>query len=93
MSDTKPFDNSDPLSIATKNKDQILQALADKFKINLEELVLITDDPSGIYLSEVEPDTLCSLVVCLTTGRMYLVAASINKDTLELNGFKCSEIA
>lgn len=93
MSDTKPYDNNDPLSIAIKNKDQILQALADKFKINLEELVLITDDPSGTYFSNVEPDTLCSLIVCLTNGRMYLVAAKVNKDTLDLNGFKCSEIA
>lgn len=93
MSDTKLFDNNDPLSIATKNKDQILQALAHKFKINLEELVLITDDPSGIYFSKVEADTLCSLIACLTNGRMYLVAAKVNKDTLNLSGFKCSEIA
>ena len=93
MSDTKPINNNDALSIALKNKEVILQAISDKFKINLNELVLITDDPSGTYFSKVEPDTLCSLIVCLTNGKMYLVAANLNKDTMDLSGFKCSEIA
>lgn len=72
---------------------QIKKTVADKFRINSENLSLLLGDEKGVYLSEEEVNTLCCFVVDEENGFLYLVTGRIADDGQNLTEFKSDVIS
>lgn len=72
---------------------QIKKTVADKFRINSENLSLLLGDEKGVYLSEEEVNTLCCFVIDEKNGFLYLVTAKIADDGQSLTEFKSDVIS
>ena len=77
-----------PHDIARKFELLIKGAVAKRFFINPDELSILLEDEDGVYVTDTEPDILCSLVIGLKNGSMYLVTAKILDNGKGLENFK-----
>jgi hypothetical protein len=77
-----------PHELAKKFESQIKEVIAKKFSVAPENLSLLLEDKSGVYLSEEDPNTFCCLVVGQENGFLYLVTAKVKEDGKILDNFK-----
>ncbi|MEI7498384.1 MAG: hypothetical protein WCK11_03825 [Candidatus Falkowbacteria bacterium] len=83
----------DPHSIARSFNRDLIGAISDKFNVDPDDLSLMLDDLSGVYLSAEKNDTLCCLANGKKNGHIYLVTATIQKNGQELADLKSDIIS
>jgi len=80
-----------PYTLANKFAPEILGAVSAEFNL-MEEVSLLSEDESGIYMSKEEPDMLCCLVLGNKNGHLYLVTGKVSTDGKVLSDFKTAVI-
>ncbi len=79
--------------VAGKYETQIKGAITEKYLVPPTELTVLMDDENGVYVSEKEPNTLCSLVTGDENGLLYVVSAKMQANGDELSDFKADIVA
>ena len=80
-------------NIVIKYQPEIVALISQKYSVAQEDLAVLIDDESGIYLSQEEKETLCTLVLSNNNGYMYLVSAKLNEDSNTLSDFRSDVVA
>jgi len=81
-----------PHTLANKFAPEILSAVSAGFNLLEEEVSLLSEDESGIYMSKEEPDMLCCLVLGNKNGHLYLVTGKVSTDGKSISDFKTAVI-
>jgi len=80
-------------SLAEAFDFQIRKAVSDTFAVPLDDLVLLSHDKKGVYMSEEEPGTLCCFVLGQKNGFLYVVASTIDSDGKNLTSFRAGIVS
>ena len=78
--------------LADKYEKQIKEAIAERFSVSVDELILLTDKEDGVFINEVDTSALCCLALGKESGFLYAVNAIINKNHEELTNFSAKII-
>ena len=63
--------------LAKKYEREIKETIAERFSDSVDDLVPLIDKEDGVFISEVNPSTLCCLVIGRESGYLYVVTARI----------------
>lgn len=80
-------------NIVATYQPEIVTLISQKYSVASEDLTVLIDDESGVYLSQEENETLCALVLDNNNGYMYLVSAKYNEAEGSLSNFRSDVIA
>ncbi len=82
-----------PHGLAKTFESFIKRVIAEKFFLAPEDLLLLSEDKDGIYVSKEDPNILCCLVVGQKNGYLYLVTAKMIEGGKSLDTFRCDIIS
>ena len=58
--------------LAKRYERQIKEAIAERFSVSVDGLLLLTDKEEGVFISEVDHSTFCCLALGKERGSLYL---------------------